>query len=131
MLDGKEQLDFTKISLEAALRLSLANNLDIAQAREVVAQSRFALQSEWLTKLIRSGHFKDLALAVPRTNAEVQAQDAREARGIRVRLFGNELQAEVEHHASGTLSSLGGFALGHPNRGQRQKRVDPERRCGR
>jgi len=72
--------------------------------------STFARQSQWLTRLIRSGHFKELSLALPITNEDALRQRTAEAKGGKVRLSANgELTSSAETHVERQLFSLHEF----------------------
>jgi hypothetical protein len=72
--------------------------------------STFARQSPWLTSLIRSGHFKELSLALPITNADALRRRTAEAKGGKVMLSANgELTSSAEAHVERQLSSLHEF----------------------
>ena len=73
----------------------------IAAQRRTFVGSSFARQSEWLTKLIRSGHFKELSLALPITNADDLRRRTAESKGGRIKLdangvLGHEAETAVE-----------------------------------
>ena len=71
----------------------------------------FAHQSPWLTKLIRSGHFKELSLGLPRSNADAlkQLQGESKAKGILV-LDGKLVNGTTsESHVERNLTSLQEF----------------------
>lgn len=72
--------------------------------------SAFTPQSEWLTKLIRSGRFKELSLALRVSNAEEQRRQQAEAQGIKVLMQQDgQLISTSKAHAQRPLASLEEF----------------------
>lgn len=70
----------------------------------------YAHQSAWLTKLIRSGVFKELSLALPRSNADALRQRTAEAKGSTVLLGASgTLVSTAETHVERSLVSLAEF----------------------
>ena len=71
----------------------------------------YAHQSPWLTRLVRSGHFKELSLAVPRTNADVLDQQIKDAQGGKLRILvgTGDLTTTAELAVERRLSSLEEF----------------------
>ena len=70
----------------------------------------FAHQSAWLTKLIRSGHFKELSLALPFTNLDALRRRTAEAKGSRVMLSASgELTSTAETQVERQLANLQEF----------------------
>jgi len=89
---------------------TIPHDAAIGAMRGTFVGTTFARQSEWLTKLIRSGHFKELSLALPVTNADTLRRKTAEAKGSKVVFSsGGELTttaaATVERH----LTSLSEF----------------------
>jgi len=79
--------------------------------KEALGGTSYAHQSPWLTKLIRSGTFKELSLALPRSNVDALRQRAAEAKGSKVFLVGaaGELMSSAETHVERNLTSLTEF----------------------
>jgi hypothetical protein len=82
----------------------------IAAQRRTFVGSSYARQSEWLTKLIRSGYFKELSLALPITNADELRRRTAESRGGKIRVGADgQLGHEAETAVERPLMDLGEF----------------------